>query len=618
MALTMPQTLDQPSGPTVKPTTPDPRDDKLRRRTGEMRLPMNAIVTRERCGPESTIQAREREAAIGFVEVNFEQGESPLGLVVDWSMALPVISAVLPGSFAADFEEELQPGLVLLAVNRLPVILGAAREEVESNLSIRPLNLLFEAPHPYVFAKHIPVAWQRSGPAAQPFLAAGETGIVDQFATSQQFMNLTTHGGLRKPQPHLSLKSSIAGSSKAGPSKSVSLQNTAEITRFGDNFLEMHPERSPLSRFGNLNVVNPNPFSSDPSKHTMTRSMSDTFANSKQLPQIHRPLASSTISSGFGQSFSGYEKEMATHSRGYEKLAASSGYRRGFRERNKSKHSNKSLTWLAADAPRPDTYYEPLLDADNPSYGAGPAAFWPLGHEDEYVCRLGDMALCSRLREAYEVGFRAQKRDKPTATDKNLGGSGDALRVRRVAKVESIDCDACGAHLAHVDKPGPAWFYYCRRCKRAGKRFELCLQCHALEVLQGEGKYSGRGIHPHYTRCLHASLVRRPSLEAAYPFSPHLFRVLCDLCGHTVVGRGSGFRSNKAPEQRGGRDKSSSAGSANGSLLNPQKQAYVTQNEFYSCTRCPDEIGLRFEICEFCMNSISEHRHGSQRLETFI
>eukprot|EP00913_Durusdinium_trenchii_P013946 g13094.t1 len=126
-----------------RPMTADATEPP-RRKHGEIRLPMNAIKTRARPPPEAS-RKRKMEMDQGFVEADFREGEHPLGLVVDWSMALPVLSGVLPGTHGAVFED-LRPGLVLLAINEVPLVLGTSRSEVESVLAVRPLSLLFEAP----------------------------------------------------------------------------------------------------------------------------------------------------------------------------------------------------------------------------------------------------------------------------------------------------------------------------------------------------------------------------------------------------------------------------------------------------------------------------------------
>ncbi|CAE7321793.1 kif5 [Symbiodinium necroappetens] len=81
---------------TVKPISPDVQEPP-RRKHGELRLPMNAIINRARPPPEAS-RKRKMEMDQGFVEVDFQPGEFPMGLVVDWSMALPVLSGVVPGS----------------------------------------------------------------------------------------------------------------------------------------------------------------------------------------------------------------------------------------------------------------------------------------------------------------------------------------------------------------------------------------------------------------------------------------------------------------------------------------------------------------------------------------
>lgn len=188
------------------------------------------------------------------------------------------------------------------------------------------------------------------------------------------------------------------------------------------------------------------------------------------------------------------------------------------------------------------------------------------------------------------------------------------MRIRRVAKVETISCDNCGLHLADAEKPGISFFYYCKRCKRNGMRFELCLNCHALEVLQAEGKYSSRGVHPHYLKCEHRQLVQKANIEAAYPNSPHIRRIFCDQCGHTIVGRGAADKRSDQVDTRDARGKKGSQALAKAGA-NPSGKAYITPNEFWLCYRCPEETGLRFELCEQCYGTLQSHGRGVARLE---
>eukprot|EP00434_Breviolum_minutum_P007512 symbB.v1.2.006631.t1/scaffold390.1/size254036/27 len=111
-------------------------DQESRPDLGSIQLSVHqklASLSEARAPPEAS-RKRKMEMDQGFVEVEFQIGEHPLGLVVDWSMALPVVSG------------DLRPGLVLLAINDIPLIFGVSRHEVERILSLRPLSLLFEAP----------------------------------------------------------------------------------------------------------------------------------------------------------------------------------------------------------------------------------------------------------------------------------------------------------------------------------------------------------------------------------------------------------------------------------------------------------------------------------------
>lgn len=551
---------------------------------------MNAIKTRARPPPEAS-RKRKMEMDQGFIEADFREGEHPLGLVVDWSMALPVLSGVLPGTHGAVFED-LRPGLVLLAINEVPLVLGTSRSEVESVLAVRPLSLLFEAPTKELFEVRVPIAWQRSRRAAFYDIPQGETGTVDHLSPTAKQEKKGT------PLPSWA-KSDLAHSGE----KSMTSTSMTSVSFPRMDFFEEHPERSPLSRFGDLNIMNANPFSGE-ARYRMARTL-PSWAQAGSMSQSRGQMPA-TSSSGFSAESKSKKDTREGPSWGFWLKSGST-----LRETSRSSRSlrSKSSRGFAALAGAPDLFYKQLLDVEHPAYGAGRPSAWPLGHEMEYECRLGDMILCSKVREAYEVGFRGQKRDKPTVMEQLLGGTGDALRVRTIAKVEQVSCDNCGVHLADADKPGGRFFYYCRQCKRSGRRFELCVACHVLEILQGEGKYSGNGFHPHYLKCQHRSLIRRQSLENAYPSSPHLHRVLCDLCGSVVVGRGASDKSSKkeGPEKKGQELKG-----------NPHKKTYIVSNEFYACPTCPEQTGLRFELCVPCQKQISESGHGVQKLESTL
>lgn len=580
---------------TVKPISPDVQEPP-RRKHGELRLPMNAIINRARPPPEAS-RKRKMEMDQGFVEVDFQPGEFPMGLVVDWSMALPVLSGVVPGSCASIFDE-LRPGLVLLAVNNIPLVLGAGRHEVESNMSVRPLSLLFEAPTTDLFEVKVPIAWQRSRKAAALDIAPGEYGLVDHLSANAKLgeKKVTNYSWTKRKPNSSNSQRSKAGQVTTAPTDDLLRTKMAPAVRV--EFFEEHPERSPLSRFGDLNIMNPNPFSGE-AKYRMAQTTSSPalLQGKPHLPQL--PQASLTLQPASGK------KEASRRG-----PAWGSWLRPGVRPDKTKLLATSFSGWQFPSNVHPDRFYESLLDEEKPKYGAGATAHWPLGHEMEYECRLDDMVLCSKVRDAYEVGFRGKKRDKPTATEQLLGGTGDSMRIRRIAKVEQVSCDNCGMNLADADKPDGRFFYYCRRCKRSGRRFELCIQCHVLEILQGEGKYSGDGFHPHYLKCQHRMLIRRQSLENAYPSSPHLHRVLCDLCGVVVVGRGTS--DNARDKDQGSLKKAQEL------KQDPGKKAYIMSNEFYACPSCPEQTGLRFELCVPCATKLTERGRGMLRLETTL
>jgi len=464
-------------------------------------------------------------------------------------------------------------------------------------MSVRPLSLLFEAPTTDLFEVKVPIAWQRSRKAAALDIAPGECGLVDHLSANAKLgeKKVTNYSWNTKRKPN----SSNSQRSKAGQVTTAPTDDqlrTKMVAAVRLEFFEEHPERSPLSRFGDLNIMNPNPFSGE-AKYRMAQTASSPalLQGKPHLPQL--PQASLTLQPASGK------KEASRRG-----PAWGSWLRSGVTRDKTKLLANTFSGWQFPSNVHPDRFYESLLDEEKPKYGAGAPAHWHLGHEMEYECRLDDMVLCSKVRDAYEVGFRGKKRDKPTATEQLLGGTGDSMRIRRIAKVEQVSCDNCGMNLADADKPDGRFFYYCRRCKRSGRRFELCIQCHVLEILQGEGKYSGDGFHPHYLKCQHRMLIRRQSLENAYPSSPHLHRVLCDLCGIVVVGRGA----SDAKDQGSGLKKAQEL------KQDPGKKAYVMSNEFYACPQCPEQTGLRFELCVPCATKLTERGRGMLRLETTL
>merc|ERR1719487_602175 len=98
--------------------------------------------------------------------------------------------------------------------------------------------------------------------------------------------------------------------------------------------------------------------------------------------------------------------------------------------------STKSLTWLGAGMPKPDTAYQHLIDEPRP-VGAGAPERWPLHHDDMYICRLSDMCLAWRLRDAYEVGFRGFKHERPTQMHLTCAKGAPPL-IKKVARVDDV------------------------------------------------------------------------------------------------------------------------------------------------------------------------------------
>eukprot|EP00971_Amphidinium_carterae_P332019 6465918-Amphidinium_carterae.1 len=86
------------------------------------------------------------------IQVDFFPEEGQLGLIIDWSMALPVIVEVVPGS-PADARGVFSAGMVLIVVGHTRLHPGMLREEVERLLEERPLSLFFEAPDTGRFAE---------------------------------------------------------------------------------------------------------------------------------------------------------------------------------------------------------------------------------------------------------------------------------------------------------------------------------------------------------------------------------------------------------------------------------------------------------------------------------
>lgn len=231
----------------------------------------------------------------------------------------------------------------------------------------------------------------------------------------------------------------------------------------------------------------------------------------------------------------------------------------------------------------PDQCYTKLLlmlekDVDESIwYGPGMAKRVRMDHQEHYGCVPADMHLALKVSDAYEVGFRGNKRDPPTAI--NIANYlAPPFRYSKPASVDDapIQCDLCGTE-GYNDTTTLLPFFYCRKCKRNGNRYELCLPCFAVEILQLQGKHCDRDPHPHFLSCQHHSLVEMKDLRMAYPLYPCVRRIHCDHCGCLLH-----FRDKECT--------------------------------FYLCPQCPEIHGMRFELCEGCALDLRDRGHSMRKL----
>jgi len=276
-----------------------------------------------------------------------------------------------------------------------------------------------------------------------------------------------------------------------------------------------------------------------------------------------------------------------------------------------------SLPWLQSAAiatngdMRTDDCYRELLLADPKVRGPGPPGRWAQNHAPGHTCLLKDILLVSSLRAAYEVGFCGEKARPPTEEELKFPEMAISPRLKSIAPIEELlaTCDRCGVMLVEPEgeandeevnqqiqtapsplQPPPVkkseFFYYCRKCKKNGHRFELCLSCHAITVLQAEGKHCGLAPHPHYLRCEHNGLLRRRDMRDAYPGTAHFRRPYCDHCGKQI-------------------------------LADPNKGkfgAVEVDDAIYVCERCPEVHGVRFEMCSNCAYTLLERGAAVKRI----
>eukprot|EP00928_Gymnodinium_smaydae_P096882 TRINITY_DN8646_c0_g5_i1.p1 TRINITY_DN8646_c0_g5~~TRINITY_DN8646_c0_g5_i1.p1 ORF type:complete len:711 (-),score=165.52 TRINITY_DN8646_c0_g5_i1:241-2373(-) len=591
-------------------------------------------------------------------QLHGSEGAEQLGIVFEWSTALPVVADVREGSPAAAYPE-LSGGAVLLAVNEFGLCCGVQREEVEYLLCTRPLTLLLEKAAP---ERHLEMGrspWRRSWkrrcahlPPEKPKLTsewpdeAEERGDQDAQEQTQQKeqQDERATSSLTRPTP-LPLLS--PGSSKLSPLSPGSPDTEATVLwrqqrrPSGTNLSLLstpHGMRLALqsSEFEGRGVVSPTGVARGLAKSSSLGALSRSGSTVKPLPQpshAELPLPLRTLQPRVLNECLLQTQELPDLRSWHLDLRAltlprltqqyarpgqkakprkpESQLARDAQQRMQAQAKSwRRLRCLARGEPLPpprDLCYEDV-PLDGRPRGAGPAVRWTLDHGNvNWLCRMSDFVLASRVREAYECGFRGVKAERVAVAqsivqrssgagstaagsratplyDALLGSSGRGVGggssassfsswqgtlVRRPpARVEEVTCDLCGVEMADFDNSGP--FYYCRCCKNRNHRYELCVACHALEVLQAEGKHTGASPHPHWESCSHMGMKRFAQLSDAYPDAVHLRWATCDCCGHSTRGTAAG------------------------------------DDAIWVCQACPEKNGFRFELCESCAVDLRE------------
>mmetsp|Transcript_123021 Transcript_123021/g.244850 ORF Transcript_123021/g.244850 Transcript_123021/m.244850 type:complete len:569 (+) Transcript_123021:68-1774(+) len=517
--------------------------------------------------PGATEQTEQFQA---LVTATFNPGEVPLGLVMDWSMALPVVSGVLSRS-PASRRPQLRYGLVLVHVNGEQLRVGLPKPEVERRLAARPLELSFEAPAFELIGDAGSVAWRQPRRRHSPMSRELQSVLLAPVLAPKQ-LHLQ-----QDPSERIGL-SRFGNISIAPPLKSLRIRRSSSQSAMET------PHQQDTDSFSSLSRVISDPFLNTHAKRSQGTRESHLFdAQASQETGItrHQDVGSDLLHAG---SCSGKLSAIAANH-----LWQDAGH-------PVQKQQKLRLPALPVMPQRPihvtapqtttrpcvDPCYEHLLDGSRP-WNTRPTGQWPLGHEASYACHLDDLILVTSLRAAFDVGFRGEKRQAPTALDLQFPECVSSPRQRSTTTVEVASCDRCGNQLAstHSDElqehiPNLTYFYFCRSCKRNGRRFELCLACHAIDVLHAEGKYAKNASHPHYLRCCNVDLVKYRDIRAAYPLLLHLESTMCDHCGGRVG----------APRSSG----------------------------LYVCPHCPEVYGLRFELCVRCAKLLLERGSSIKRL----
>jgi len=501
-----------------------------------------------------------------LTRIEFDVDEDFLGLIIDWSMPLPVVSSIAPDSAAA-----MRPGVavgdVMIGLNSHGLVCGVQRCEVERLLQRRPLTIVLERPDPRRVGQMALELWQRpwkrevaqyvpptpekqkeedeewpSPPEETPEIDEDEfkipsLGLVQTTAhhllghrsttpwhtMGQRWLESRTDIPIAVKQTlPLHLSGHVAKSSEAAVSCTLSGASSAI--------------RKPLRK-----VMSECLLRGQDLTDVRTWHLDETRVVS--LPKLTRGVQHDVRAPrGVASRFPGVQMPS----------------KRAFK-------SLKSLGSGTAPAPLADQCYQQVV-AEPRNLGAGPSERWPLDHgKTGWLCRLTDMVLATRIREAYEFGYKGIKKTRVSLPERILFPDLEGQLSKTPSRIDEVHCDECGLLLIDTNNTGP--FYFCRICKKHGIRYELCIGCHALEVLQGEGKMTTTtkdDVHPHWQHCSHQSLERHTSLVDAYPHATFLRRSSCDFCGHIIT-------------------------------LPGQKEQTI-----YTCKACPEERGYRFELCEPC------------------
>jgi len=510
-----------------------------------------------------------------LVTATFSPSEVPLGLVMDWSMALPVVSGVLSRS-PASRRPQLRYGLVLLHVNGEQLRVGLPKAEVERRLAARPLELSFEAPTFELVGDASCVAWRQPQQPHSKMSHELQSGVFAPVLAPKHLhvhhdppdrIGLSRFGNLSVAPPvkPLRIRRSSSQSAVETPHKQDSNKFSSVSRATSDPFLNTHAKRSQAARESHLFDKHASQDIGDNRYQDSSSDMLHAGNRSRKLSAMSANLRRQDASPPVRKQQIGQLPALLVMPQ-------------------RSIHVN---TMQAATRPCVDPCYEHLLDGSG-ACNTRPARQWPLGHEASYTCHLDDLILVTSLRAAFDVGFRGQKRQAPTALDIQFPECARSPRPTQTTTAEVASCDRCGVLLAsaHSDElqensPDVTYFYFCRSCKRNGRRYELCLACHAIDVLHAEGKHTKNASHPHYVRCCNVDLVRYRDIRAAYPLLLHLECTMCDHCGGRVG----------APSS-----------------------SHTSRDDLYVCPHCPEVYGLRFELCARCAKLLLERGSSIRRL----